>query len=155
MAPPSQELEPPINPGRFTHAHLDHSGYLPLLIKNGYRGQVYCSHSTVDFCEILLTDSGYLQEKDAEFANRVVSRQALTAPVSIQRAEAKGIHFGAWKYEEAFDWNGRGKLGMTEVAFSTSVSAVSASGVRASPAVRNHRRKSVLQVAIELLQGLR
>jgi len=53
-----------------THAHLDHSGYLPLLIKNGYRGQVYCSHSTVDFCEILLTDSGYLQEKDAEFANR-------------------------------------------------------------------------------------
>lgn len=53
-----------------THAHLDHSGYLPLLIRNGYRGQVYCSHSTVDFCEILLTDSGYLQEKDAEFANR-------------------------------------------------------------------------------------
>ena len=53
-----------------THAHLDHSGYLPLLIKNGYRGQVYCSHSTVDFCEILLTDAGYLQEKDAEFANR-------------------------------------------------------------------------------------
>ena len=53
-----------------THAHLDHSGYLPLLVKNGYRGQVFCSHSTVDLCEILLTDAGHLQEKDADFANR-------------------------------------------------------------------------------------
>ena len=65
----------PVDPGSLaavilTHAHLDHSGYLPLLVRNGYRGQVYCSHSTVDFCEILLTDAGFLQEKDAEFANR-------------------------------------------------------------------------------------
>jgi len=53
-----------------THAHIDHSGYLPLLIKNGYSGPIYCSHSTVDFCEVLLPDAGFLQEKDAEFANR-------------------------------------------------------------------------------------
>jgi metallo-beta-lactamase family protein len=53
-----------------THAHLDHSGYLPLLVKNGYRRQVLCSGSTADLCEVLLTDAGYLQEKDAEFANR-------------------------------------------------------------------------------------
>lgn len=53
-----------------THAHLDHSGYLPLLVKNGFRGPVYCSQSTTALCEILLTDSGFLQEKDAEFANR-------------------------------------------------------------------------------------
>ena len=53
-----------------THAHLDHSGYLPLLIQRGFRGPVYCSRATVDLCAILLTDAGHLQEKDAEFANR-------------------------------------------------------------------------------------
>lgn len=53
-----------------THAHLDHSGYLPLLVRNGFRGPVYCSAATAELCEILLPDSGYLQEKDAEFANR-------------------------------------------------------------------------------------
>jgi metallo-beta-lactamase family protein len=53
-----------------THAHLDHSGYLPLLIKRGFAGPVFCSQATSDLCAILLPDSGHLQEKDAEFANR-------------------------------------------------------------------------------------
>ena len=53
-----------------THAHLDHSGYPPLLIKCGFRGPVYCSRATRDLCAILLPDAGHLQEKDAEFANR-------------------------------------------------------------------------------------
>jgi metallo-beta-lactamase family protein len=53
-----------------THAHLDHSGYLPLLIRNGFSGPVLCTGGTRDLCEILLPDSGHLQEQDAEFANR-------------------------------------------------------------------------------------
>ena len=53
-----------------THAHLDHTGYLPLLVKQGFSGPVFCSASTAELCGILLPDSGYLQEKDAEFANR-------------------------------------------------------------------------------------
>jgi metallo-beta-lactamase family protein len=53
-----------------THAHIDHSGYLPVLINHGFKGRVFCSEATADLCRILLSDAGYLQEKDAEFANR-------------------------------------------------------------------------------------
>ena len=53
-----------------THAHLDHSGYLPLLAKSGYRKDVHCTPGTRDLCAILLPDSGYLQEEDAAYLNR-------------------------------------------------------------------------------------
>ncbi|HCY62501.1 MAG TPA: MBL fold metallo-hydrolase [Oxalobacteraceae bacterium] len=53
-----------------THAHLDHSGYLPLLVRDGFHGKIYCSEATFDLCKILLRDSGHLQEEDAAYANR-------------------------------------------------------------------------------------
>ncbi len=53
-----------------THAHIDHSGYLPLLVKNGFSGKVYCTEATRDLCEILLPDAAHLQEEDARYANK-------------------------------------------------------------------------------------
>ncbi|QLH44073.1 MAG: MBL fold metallo-hydrolase [Coxiellaceae bacterium] len=52
-----------------THSHIDHSGYIPLLVKNGFKGRIYCSEATRDLCSILLPDSGYLQEEEARLAN--------------------------------------------------------------------------------------
>lgn len=52
-----------------THAHVDHSGYIPALYKAGFSGPVYCSPATRDLCRILLPDAGYLQEEEARFAN--------------------------------------------------------------------------------------
>ncbi|MCZ2405302.1 MAG: MBL fold metallo-hydrolase, partial [Burkholderiales bacterium] len=53
-----------------THAHLDHSGYLPLLARDGYTKPIHCTPGTRDLCAILLPDSGHLQEEDAAFLNR-------------------------------------------------------------------------------------
>jgi metallo-beta-lactamase family protein len=53
-----------------THAHLDHSGYLPLLVREGFAGHIHASAATRDLCAILLPDSGHLQEEDAAFLNR-------------------------------------------------------------------------------------
>lgn len=52
-----------------THAHIDHSGYIPKIVKEGFKGPIFCSQGTKDLCKILLLDSGKLQEEDARFAN--------------------------------------------------------------------------------------
>ncbi len=63
---PAREIDAVI----LTHAHIDHSGYLPLLVRQGFSGRVYCTHATKDLLGILLPDSARLQEEEAGFANR-------------------------------------------------------------------------------------
>jgi metallo-beta-lactamase family protein len=53
-----------------THAHLDHSGYIPVLYKQGFRGPVFTHHATKSLCQILLADSGHLQEEDAKYYSK-------------------------------------------------------------------------------------
>jgi metallo-beta-lactamase family protein len=67
--------DPPIPAGDIdavvlTHAHLDHCGWIPRLVKEGFRGPVYATPATIDLCGILLPDSGHLQEEDAAFYNK-------------------------------------------------------------------------------------
>ena len=65
-----------------THAHIDHSGYLPLLARQGFRGKVFCSPATADLCGILLPDCGYLLEEEAEYLNRhKLSKHAPALPL--------------------------------------------------------------------------
>lgn len=59
-----------INAVVLTHAHLDHSGAIPLLVKKGFKGPIYATPATMELAKILLLDSGYLQEEEARFANR-------------------------------------------------------------------------------------
>jgi metallo-beta-lactamase family protein len=67
--------EPPFNAASvdaviITHAHIDHTGYLPRFVNHGFRGPVYCSRGTADLLKILLPDSARLQEEEADFRNR-------------------------------------------------------------------------------------
>ena len=67
----------PCDPGSvdavlLSHAHIDHAGLLPKLYREGFRGTVYATHATRDLCAIMLRDSAYIQEKDADFFNRKI-----------------------------------------------------------------------------------
>jgi metallo-beta-lactamase family protein len=89
-----------------SHAHIDHSGRLPLLVKQGFRGEIYAQRATVDLCGIMLRDSGYLQEKDAELESRKRARkgQPPVAPLYTARDAGRAQRrFTPLDYDEIAD----------------------------------------------------
>ena len=97
-----------------SHAHIDHSGALPLLVKNGYRGPIYTTPATRDLCAVMLADAALIQEADARYINKVIERdhvdmdrveplyaatdvlealnQMISIPYRRRHLIAKGIH---------------------------------------------------------------
>ena len=88
-----------------SHAHIDHSGLLPRLHKDGFRGRVYCTEATRDLCGAMLLDSAYIQEKDAEWVNRRERRKdkARVEPLyGAEDAQAVLERFVGVSYGERF-----------------------------------------------------
>ena len=86
-----------------THSHIDHSGRLPLLAKAGFSGPVFTHHASLDLCEIMLADSGYLNEKEVEWDNRKRQRKhlPLIEPLyTMDDAVAVMAQFDGLAYEE-------------------------------------------------------
>jgi metallo-beta-lactamase family protein len=85
-----------------THAHLDHCGWIPRLVREGFRGPIYATPSTIDLCGIILPDSGHLQEEDANFYNRHNKSQHHPAlPLyTLAEAEASLQYFQPVQFEE-------------------------------------------------------
>ena len=86
-----------------THAHIDHSGNLPLLFKNGYTGPIYATAATCHLCEIMLRDCAHIQESDAEWKSRKAKRSggAAVEPIyTMDDAEAAISHLRPCDYGE-------------------------------------------------------
>lgn len=97
----------PVNPAEIdsiilTHAHIDHSGFIPRLIKEGFHGKIYCTPATKDLCNILLPDSGYLMEEEAEYLNRhKKTKHSPALPLfTVREAEEALEYFEVVPYKE-------------------------------------------------------
>jgi metallo-beta-lactamase family protein len=88
-----------------THAHLDHSGYLPALVRDGFRGRVLCTQATGELCALLLPDSAYLQEEEAQFARKHgYSKHSNPAPLyTVADAEAALERLEGYAFDTEID----------------------------------------------------
>jgi len=85
-----------------SHAHIDHCGRLPLLVKNGYHGPIYCTPATRDIAAIMLADAGHIQESDADFLHRH-GRDGVQPLYTVADAQHVGEHMIAVPYQKTID----------------------------------------------------
>ncbi|NCP66885.1 MBL fold metallo-hydrolase [bacterium] len=85
-----------------SHAHIDHSGAIPLLVKKGFEGPIYCTHATRDLCAVMLRDSAYIQQRDAEYM-RESGKDPLAEPLyGIEDADKAIAQFRSVNYDHKF-----------------------------------------------------
>ncbi len=88
-----------------SHAHIDHSGMLPKLVSDGFRGKIWCTEATRQLCEIMLRDSAHIQESEAEWANRKAKRSGrkqVKPLYTVREAEIAMEYFQTVPYGETF-----------------------------------------------------
>jgi len=86
-----------------THAHIDHSGLIPKIVKEGFTGKVICTKATFELCEIMLRDSAHIQEMEAEWQNRKnerSGREGTTPLYTVKEAEESLRYFEPIRYDE-------------------------------------------------------
>jgi len=95
-----------------THAHLDHSGYLPRLVRDGFRGRIFATAATRDVAALILKDSGYLNEKDADFLNRIgATRHKPALPLyGVRDAERAIESFNSVEFSKSTELPGGAKV---------------------------------------------
>lgn len=89
-----------------SHAHIDHSGNIPNLVKQGFRGNIFCTAPTVDLCGVMLQDSAYIQQRDVEFVNKKLARKKQSlreALYGIRDAQACMTQFVGLGYNRTFE----------------------------------------------------
>lgn len=101
--------DPPFDPSSLsallvTHAHIDHTGYIPRLVRLGFNKKIYCSEGTYDLCKILLPDSARLQEEDAAYANKKkFSKHEPALPLYTEQDAEKALDlFVPMEFEKEF-----------------------------------------------------
>ena len=118
-----------------SHAHLDHSGYLPVLVRDGFTGPIYCTRATRDLAEMMLLDSAHLQEEEAEHANRYgyskhKPAQPLYTVADVQHCMHQFV---------CIAWNAPENVGTTQVILSPAGHLLGAATVT----LLNHHRRLV------------
>ncbi len=102
-----------VNAVLLTHAHIDHSGFIPALMKAGFHGKIYCTQATYELCRILLPDSGYLQEEDAHYANlKKFSKHSPALPLYTEKEAIASL-----KLFEPIHFHEQIKLGAMRIEF--------------------------------------
>lgn len=105
----NQEI--PVNPSLIdyvfvTHAHIDHSGLLPLIYNHGFRGTIFATKATTDLCNIMLKDSAHIQEFEAEWKNRKARRAGrpeVTPMYNVEDAQNVMQHFTTCDYNSVYE----------------------------------------------------
>ena len=118
-----QNIPLPVNPGQIeavflTHAHIDHSGMLPKLYKDGFKGSIYATHATCDLSNIMLRDSAHIQESEAQWQNRKAERSgapAVEPTYTLADAEGALRQFRRCNYGEMIRVGEGVSLRMTDI----------------------------------------
>lgn len=100
-----------------SHAHIDHSGLLPFLVKQGFRGKIFCTPATRDLCKILLLDSAYIQESDARYLNKKRKKQGKPEIEPLYNTEDAYMALSlirTVKYRTPFELNQNARLTFTD-----------------------------------------